>query len=98
VDSDGNVLVTSATAGKVFKIAKSDGTVTLFAGSGAAARSGDGGLRQLAGFLNLGNIHVSSNGTTLVGDDRTIRAIPDQDMTYFGLRVDTNNIYTIVNE
>jgi RHS repeat-associated protein len=64
--ADGTMLVATASENRIWKYAK-DGTRTLFAGTGAAGLSGDGGPATQAG-LNPNRMVVGPDGSVFVAD------------------------------
>jgi sugar lactone lactonase YvrE len=75
VDANGNIYAANNEGNKIFKQAP-DGTVTLFAGDGTKANTGDGGLATAASLYNPKGIWGDSNNLYVtVSGNRLVRAI-----------------------
>lgn len=68
LDGQGNVYIASSDVRRVYKIDAS-GTATVFAGTGVAGSSGDGGPAAMAKFINPQGIALDSAGNVYIVDD-----------------------------
>ena len=77
VDRDGSVIVADAVAHRLWRIEPSTGNATLFAGTGTADYSGDGGLAVNAALNYPQGVAIDSNGRVYFADtlNHSIRAV-----------------------
>ncbi|MCW5962822.1 MAG: hypothetical protein KIT83_02195 [Bryobacterales bacterium] len=71
---NGEMLVSDAIQNRVFLVGP-DGILRLFAGTGSAITSGDGGLATAAGVQRPAHLAVTGNGDVFIATDRTDRSI-----------------------
>jgi hypothetical protein len=72
--SDGTVYIRDGRA-NVIRAVAADGRIRAFAGSGARAKSGDGGPATAAGFGALGRLAADGLGNVYVPDGNSVRKI-----------------------
>lgn len=73
----GDMLVTDATANRVHKIARGDGTISPFAGNGAAGFTGDNSAAVAAELQSPRGIAVDADGSVLIvdGQNHAVRRV-----------------------
>ena len=83
VDAQGNVYVTDSGNNKLRKV--SGGTITTFAGTGAAGSAGDGGQATSAQLSALRGVAVDGQGNVYIGDsgNNKIRKVSGGTITTF---------------
>jgi sugar lactone lactonase YvrE len=87
VDSHGNVFIADAGHNQIKKVNASDGSISIFAGTGTAGSGGDNGLATAAQLKHPESVYVDATGNVWIADtyNNLVREVDSS----------TNNISTV---